>query len=171
MTQRGLSPQSDQRPPNKPMALSEAVQDAFQGPDKNERRISRGRLSVAELKLNVSSRILFRLMLGVLHVLSLLPDSVLYSFGIVFGYLGYRIDRRRGEIGMRNLAIAFPEREKRERRRILRASYVNLGRCGAEYVRLGGFFYRSLRKRVTYNDHLEYWNEIQQRHSSTGVLV
>src|SRR5579871_2010794 len=101
MTQRDLSPESDQRPPNKPMGLCQALQDAFEGLDKNERRIARGRLSVAELKLDVSSRILLRLMLGVLHVLSLLPDSVLYSFGIAFGYLGYRIDRRRGAIGMR----------------------------------------------------------------------
>lgn len=153
------------------MALSGAVQDTLEGPDKNQRRKSRRRVSVAELKLDLSSRILFYSMMGALHGLSLLPDFILYSLGIAYGYAGYHIGRRRRQIGMRNLAIAFPERDERERRRILRASYFNLGRSGAEYVRLGGFFHRRLKKRVTYNDHLEYWNEIQQRHSSRGVLV
>jgi len=89
----------------------------------------------------------------------------------VGGYVGYLIDRRRGRIGMRNLAIAFPERDERERRRILRGSYVNLGRSAAEYVRLGGFFHRRLKKRVAYNDRLDYWKELQQRHSWNGLLV
>jgi KDO2-lipid IV(A) lauroyltransferase len=128
-------------------------------------------VSAGELKLALSSRILFYLMVGVLHLLSLLPDFILYPLGIVCGYVGYQLDRRRRKIGMRNLAIAFPEREERKRRQILRASYINLGRSGAEYVRLGGFFYRRLRKRVVYNDRLDYWKRLRQRDSWKGLLV
>jgi Kdo2-lipid IVA lauroyltransferase/acyltransferase len=135
------------------------------------RRKSRQRLAVGELKLDFRSRILFHLMVGVLHLLSLLPDFVLNPLGIVCGYVGYQLDRRRRRIGMRNLAIAFPERNERERRRILCASYINLGRSGAEYVRLGGFFYGRLRKRVVYNERLDFWKELRQRHSRKGLLV
>ncbi len=71
---------------------------------------------------------------------------------------------------MKNLAIAFPARVEAERRRILRASYVNLGRSGAEYVRLGGFFYRRLKNRVRY-DRFEYWGEVPARHPGKGLLV
>ena len=122
-------------------------------------------------KLDLFSRILFYLTVGVLHLLSLLPDFILYPLGIVSGYVGYRLDRRRRKIGMRNLAIALPERDQRQRRRVLRASYVNLGRSAAEYVRLGGFFYRRLKKRVVYNDRLDYWKELRQRHSWKGLLI
>jgi hypothetical protein len=128
----------------------------------------RPRVSLGELKLDFSSRLLFYLMAGVLHLLSLLPDFILYPLGIVSGYVGYLSGRRRRKIGMCNLAIAFPERDERERRRILLASYVNFGRSAAEYVRLGGFFSRRLKKRVVYNDRFDYWKEVQQRHSGMG---
>ena len=130
----------------------------------------RRRAPVAELKLNFWSRALFYLMAGVIHALSLLPDFVLYPLGIAGGYLGYLIDRRHVKIGMRNLAIAFPEREEAQRRRILRASYVNLGRSAAEYVRLGGFFYHRLKQRVIYN-RFEYWKEIQRQNPGKGLII
>jgi len=130
----------------------------------------RRRAPVAELKLDFWSRALFYLMAGVIHLVSLLPDFVLYPLGIAGGYLGYLIDRRHVKIGMRNLAIAFPERGEAQRRRILRASYVNLGRSAAEYVRLGGFFYRRLKDRVIYN-RFEYWKEVQRRHPGKGLII
>ena len=151
-------------------SFSAAERNTLEHSTKIGRPKSRQRASVEELKLDFSSRILFFLMVGVLHVMSLLPDFVLFPLGIMSGYAGYQIDRRRRKIGMRNLAIAFPERNDEERGRILRASYLNLGRSGAEYVRLGGFFYRRLKRRVIYNDRLGYWNEVQ-RHSKKGVLV
>jgi Kdo2-lipid IVA lauroyltransferase/acyltransferase len=70
-----------------------------------------------------------------------------------------------------NLAIAFPECDEQERRRILRASYVNHGRSAVEYIRLAGFFYQRLKKRVVYNDRLDYWKGLQQHHSWKGLLV
>src|SRR5579863_2992176 len=81
---------------------------------------------LARLELDFKGKLLFYLMLGVLHVVSLIPDFVLYPLGIAGGYISYLLDRRHVKIGMKNLAIAFPERSEAARRRILRASYVNL---------------------------------------------
>ncbi len=122
------------------------------------------------IKLDFMGRVVFWLMVAVLHALSLMPDFVLYRCGIAFGWIAYLLDRRHVGIGLKNLAIAFPERSPADRRRILRASYVNLGRSGAEYVRLGGFFYGRLKRRVTY-DGLGYWREAQERHPGRGVLI
>src|SRR5262249_27788056 len=102
------------------------------------------------LELNAKSRLLFWILRAIIHALSLIPDFILYPLGVVFGNLAYRLDRRHVRIGLKNLEIAFPEKSERERRHILRESYVNLGRSGAEYVRLGGFFYRRLKRRVAY---------------------
>ncbi|MBF6560370.1 MAG: lysophospholipid acyltransferase family protein [Candidatus Binataceae bacterium] len=124
----------------------------------------------AQLPLSLKDRLLFYLMVGVIHALSLIPDFVLYPLGIAGGFLGYLLDRRHHVIGLKNLAIAFPERSATEHRRILRASYVNLGRGGAEYVRLGGFFYRRLKRRVTY-DRIAYWDEVRARNPGRGLLI
>lgn len=128
------------------------------------------RAQVTELKLNTRERAVFYVLLALTHLLSLLPDMILYPLGIAGGFLAYRLDRRHVRIGMRNLAIAFPERSETERRRILRASYINLGRSAAEYIRLAGFFYRRFQRKVTY-DRLEYWAEVQQRYPGKGALV
>jgi Kdo2-lipid IVA lauroyltransferase/acyltransferase len=95
-------------------------------------------------------RLSFYLMLGALHTLSLIPDFILRRLGILGGLIVYGLDRRHVRIGMRNLAIAFPQHDEARRRSILRASYMNLGRSAAEYIRLGGFFHRRLKRRVTY---------------------
>ena len=105
---------------------------------------------------------------GLVHALSLLPDFILYPLGVLGGYVGYLVDRRHVKIGMVNLAIAFPDRSESERRRIVRASYINLGRGGAEYMRLAGFFHRRLIERVTYERFL-YWNEVKQRNTPAAA--
>ena len=61
------------------------------------------------------SRVLFWLMTGMLHAISLLPDFLLYPIGVAAGWIGYQLDRRHVRIGMKNLAIAFPEKSAAER--------------------------------------------------------
>lgn len=133
-------------------------------------RHAQRRAQITELKLNAGQRAAFYLLVAIVHALSLIPDFLLYPLGIAGGWLAYLIDRRHVRIGMRNLAIAFPERAVAERRRILRASYLNIGRSVAEYVRLGGFFHRWVLKKVGYH-RLEYWEEIQRQHPGKGTLV
>ena len=122
------------------------------------------------LVLDWKSRVVFLAMAAALHAMSLLGDFILYPIGIAGGWLGYLLDRRHVRIGLKNLEVAFPERSEAERRRILRASYINLGRAASEYVRLGGFFYRRLRKRVSYR-RFSYLKELGDRYPGKGILV
>jgi KDO2-lipid IV(A) lauroyltransferase len=124
----------------------------------------------SNLQLDFKSRAVFYLMFAIVHLVSLLPDFILYQLGVLGGFLGYYFDRRHVKIGMKNLSIAFPERSEKERHRILRASYINLGRGAAEYIRLAGFFHLRLRDRVTY-DRLHYWKEIEAKYPGKGILV
>jgi Kdo2-lipid IVA lauroyltransferase/acyltransferase len=123
-----------------------------------------------EPKLGPYDRYLFYLMVAILHLLSLLPDFVLYPLGTLGGLIGYMLDRRHVRIGLKNIKLAFARRSEKEQRHILRASYVNLGRDAAEYIRLGGFFRNRLKRRITY-ERLEYWQKIAARHHGRGILV
>jgi len=131
---------------------------------------SRGISQSAALELGRMDRLIFWSMVAVIHALSIIPDFVLYPLGVAGGWLAYHLDQRHARIGMRNLEIAFPERTDTERRRILRGSYMNLGRTAAEYIRLGGFFYRRLARRVTYN-RLDIWNELKKKYPGKGALI
>ncbi len=133
-------------------------------------RIEGRTLRKSNLQLDTRSRIVFYLLSGILHLLSLLPDFVLYPLGVIGGFLGYCFDRRHVKIGMKNLSIAFPERSESERRRILRDSYINLGKGGAEYVRLAGFFHTRLRDRVRY-ERFHYWDEVASKYPGKGMVV
>ena len=128
------------------------------------------RAQITELRPNPLQRAIFYLLVALMHLLSLLPDFILHPLGVAGGFIAYLVDRRHGRIGMRNLAVAFPEKSIAARRRILRASYLNIGRSAAEYIRLGGFFYRRVKDRVRY-DRLEYWDTIQRRYPGKGGLV
>jgi Kdo2-lipid IVA lauroyltransferase/acyltransferase len=130
----------------------------------------RHQASTTKVTLNLSGKALFYLMVMALHLLSLLPDFVLYGLGRAGGCLGYLLDIRHIRIGLRNLAFAFPEKSPEERKRILRASYINLGLGAAEYIRLGGFFYRRLRRRVKYN-RFEYWATMKRRYPGKGAVI
>jgi len=123
-----------------------------------------------QVDLDTKSRILCGLFKAILHTLSLVPDFLLYPLGVLGGYLGYLLDRRHILIGLKNLEIAFPEKSAEERRRILRASYINLGRSGAEYIRLSGFFHRRLKRRIRYQGLVHFARAMQER-PGKGVLV
>jgi Kdo2-lipid IVA lauroyltransferase/acyltransferase len=140
------------------------------GPKKSDFPLSLGRPKSTRLKLGFKDQLIFWMLVAALHVLSLLPDFILYKLGIACALVFHRFDERHRRIGIRNLEIAFPEKTAAERERILRASYINLGRTGAEYVRMGGFFYRSLARRVTYN-RLDVWNDLTPRYPGKGALI
>src|SRR5665213_3673164 len=127
-------------------------------------------LRKSPLPLSAKDRVVFYLMAGLVHVLSLIPDFLLYPIGITIGFLGYCLDRRHIPIGMKNLEIAFPEKSEAERRRILRASYINLGRGAAEIIRLGGFFSKRLKNRIAY-ERFGYWGDIAARYPGRGARL
>ena len=62
-----------------------------------------------------------------------LPRSLARGIGITLGILAYGVHPRLRRVGVRNLELAFPEKSRKERRKILRGVYVNLGRQLAEF--------------------------------------
>ena len=132
--------------------------------------VRRERPPLAGLKLGRKDWIVFQAMRAAVYALSLLPDFALYPLGMLGGYAAYLLDRRHVAVGMTNLRIAFPDRSGRELRRIVRASYLNLGRSGAEYVRLAGFFHRRLVRHVTY-ERFHYWDELKRLYPGRGIVV
>jgi KDO2-lipid IV(A) lauroyltransferase len=116
------------------------------------------------------SRINFWLLLSALHAVSLLPDFVLYPLGMLGGLAAFHLDRRHVRIGLKNLEIAYPHNSAAARRRILRESYLNLGRSAAEYIRLAGFFYRRLARRVRYVPRFDIDKFLPLYHGQ-GILV
>ena len=64
--------------------------------------------------------------------IGLLPRPLARAKGICLGLLVYLLYGRLRRVGMRNLTLAFPEMEQRKRRRILRGTYISLGRQLAE---------------------------------------
>jgi KDO2-lipid IV(A) lauroyltransferase len=139
-------------------------------PQRSDFPVSLGKPKSTRIQLGLKDRLIFWILVAAFHALSLLPDFILYKLGIACGLIFHRFDNRHRRIGIRNLEIAFPEKSAAERERILRASYINLGRTGAEYVRLGGFFYRRLARRVTYN-RLDVWNDLTPRYPGKGALI
>lgn len=66
-------------------------------------------------------------------VLGALPRPLARAAGIVLAHLVYGLHGRLRRVGMRNLEIAFPEKTRAERRRILRGTFTSLGRLLAEF--------------------------------------
>ncbi len=121
-------------------------------------------------KLGWMSRVSFWLLVAALHAISLLPDFVLYPLGMLGGLAAFHLDKRHVRIGLKNLEIAYPQKNSPERRQILRESYLNLGRSTAEYIRLAGFFHRRLARRVRYAPRFDV-DKVLQLYHGHGILV
>lgn len=62
-----------------------------------------------------------------------LPRPLARAFGMGLGLLAYVVHPRLRYVGRRNLDLAFPAKTRKEKKRILRGVYVNLGRQLAEF--------------------------------------
>lgn len=111
--------------------------------------------------------VLFRSCVG---LLSLLPLRVAMGLGEVIALLVYALDRPHRRVGLTNLAIAFPDRPVRDRRRILRGCWLNLGRMVVESCHMHTLTPETVSRWVTFEDP-EYWRRILEEHGRTGALV
>ena len=66
-------------------------------------------------------------------LIGVLPCPLSRGIGIALGMLTYWLYPRLRRVGRRNLDLAFPDRSRAEKKRILRGVYVNLGRLLAEF--------------------------------------
>jgi Kdo2-lipid IVA lauroyltransferase/acyltransferase len=65
-------------------------------------------------------------------LLGLLPRPVARAISITLGLTVYAVHGRLRRVGLRNLALAFPDMSQRDRRRLLRGEFISLGRQLAE---------------------------------------
>ena len=68
---------------------------------------------------------MYRIVYGLLYLLSLLPLKILYLISNDIYFLLYRILGYRKEVVSKNLAIAFPEKSEAERKQIEKQFYKN----------------------------------------------
>lgn len=66
--------------------------------------------------------------------LRVLPRVLARAFGISLGLATYGLYPRLRRVGMRNLDLAFPAKARKEKRKMLRDMYRNLGRVLAEFA-------------------------------------
>src|SRR5271157_182846 len=66
------------------------------------------------------------------RLIGALPRPPARGVGFLIGGLVYHLHPRLRRVGMRNLQLAFPQKSQKERRKILRAVYVSLGRLLGE---------------------------------------
>ena len=134
------------------------------------RRSARIRGAKVERPVTVRARVEYAAVRAIAAVVAALPLGLAVRVGAAAGTLVYLIAWRHRRNGMRNLAIAFPERPLAERRRILRHSIENLGRSMAELVHLPRLSDDALRRMVRFEDEA-WWEEAIGRQRATGVLV
>ena len=79
-----------------------------------------------------------------------LPRPLARAAGISIAWLVYLLHRKLRRVGMRNLELAFPEKSRRERKKILRGVFTSLGRQVAEVCLFPKYTRENVSKTVVY---------------------
>ncbi len=115
-------------------------------------------------------RLEYLLLRPVVALLAVLPLDVSVRVGAAIVWCVWLVGAPLRRVGMINLGIAFPEKSVAERRRILRASMLNLGRMVAEMVHFPQLGDAELLERVQFEDET-WWSEAIGWERPTGVLI
>ena len=99
--------------------------------------------------------------------LRLLPRPLARAKAIALAHMFGMLHPRLRRVGMRNLELAFPEKSRRERRRILRGVFTNLGRLLAEFCRFPSYTRGNASQVAVYEG---YENFEKARRRGNGVL-
>src|SRR5579864_4643015 len=102
-----------------------------------------------------------------IKILGMLPRRLARAFGISLGWIIYLAHVRLRNVGMRNLALAFPEKSAAERARILRGEFTSLGRQLAEVCQFPRYTRENVDQVVVY-DGIENYERAYAR--GKGVL-
>ena len=102
-----------------------------------------------------------------IRILGILPRPLARAFAIGIGWAVYLLHVRLRRVGMRNLALAFPEKTAAERARILRGEFTSLGRQLAELCQFPRYTLENIEQVVVY-DGLENYQRAYAR--GKGVL-
>jgi len=103
-----------------------------------------------------------------IKLLEMLPRSVARAASIGLSYVVYLLHSRLRHVGMRNLALAFPEKSEAERAKILRGEFASLGRQLAEVCHFPKYTPENIEQVVVFEgfEHLE-----EARVRGKGVLL
>ena len=102
-----------------------------------------------------------------IKVLGVLPRPLSRAFAIALAQVVYILHFRLRQVGMRNLAMVFPEKSVAERARILRGVFTSLGRQLAELCQFPRYTRENVDEVVVY-DGLENYDRAYAR--GKGVL-
>ena len=102
-----------------------------------------------------------------IKVLGALPRSLARATAISLAWLIYLLHVRLRRVGMRNLTLAFPEKSKRERARILRGEFTSLGRQLAEVCQFPKYTPENVSQVVVYDGFENYERAFER---GKGVL-
>src|SRR5919109_1681045 len=87
----------------------------------------------------------------IVKFLGALPRPLARAAGITLGWIICFFHRRLRWVGMRNLALAYPEKSRRERARILRGVFTSLGRQLAEVCLFPKYTRENIEEVVVYD--------------------
>lgn len=102
-----------------------------------------------------------------LKIMGILPRPLARTFAIAVSQVVYLLHFRLRQVGMRNLAMVFPEKSPAEMRRILRGVFTSLGRQLAELCQFPRYTPQNVDEVVVY-DGLENYERAYAR--GKGVL-
>ncbi len=102
-----------------------------------------------------------------IKILGILPRPLARAAGMGLAWAVYLLHVRLRQVGMRNLAIAFPGKSEADRARILRAEFASLGRQLAEVCHFPKYTRENVEQVVVY-DGLENYERAYAR--GKGVL-
>jgi KDO2-lipid IV(A) lauroyltransferase len=102
-----------------------------------------------------------------IKILGVLPRPLARATGIGLAWVVYLLHARLRQVGVRNLAMVFPEKSKAERARILRGEFASLGRQLAEVCQFPRYTRENVEQVVVY-DGLENYENAYAR--GKGVL-
>ena len=102
-----------------------------------------------------------------IKILGTLPRPLSRAFAIGLAQVVYLLHFRLRQVGMRNLAMVFPEKSEAERKRILRGVFTSLGRQLAELCQFPRYTPENIDEVVVY-DGLENYERAYAR--GKGVL-
>ncbi len=86
-----------------------------------------------------------------------LPRSAAIFAGVLLGKISYRVFGKLRNVGLKNVAIAFPEMSERKRRSLVRGCFISLGRQLGEISQFPKATEESLEDLVDFNFSNEKW--------------
>ena len=102
------------------------------------------------------------------RALGILPRPVSRLLGIALGMAAYILVGRLRRVGKRNLEIAFPQMQKRQRSRVIRELFVGFGRHLAEFCMFPRYTAENARSVALYDG---FENYAAAREAGRGVLL